>query len=120
VTDCSLIIALQYRDAITVSNNILRDIFLPFVRLHLLYHAAKGGIFGLEMIEELGRHGYQMSPGTLYPILHSLEKQGYLRSEQEVVEGKVRKYYRITGAGKNLLTELRPKVLELVNEVFKK
>jgi hypothetical protein len=36
------------------------------------------------MIEELGRHGYRISPGTLYPLLHNLEKKGYLRVIQQV------------------------------------
>jgi len=98
--------------------DIFRDIFLAFVRVHLLHHAAEAPIYGLEMIQELARHGYDMSPGTLYPIFHGLEKAGYLQSEQQRVEGKIRKYYRITEAGQEALALLRPKVRELVNEVL--
>jgi len=98
--------------------DIFRDIFLAFVRIHLLHHAAEGPIYGLEMIQELARHGYDMSPGTLYPIFHGLEEAGYLTSEQQAVQGKVRKYYRITEAGREALARLRPKVRELVNEVL--
>jgi len=101
-----------------VTSDIFRDIFLAFVRVHLLYHAAEGRIYGLEMIEELRRHGYELSPGTLYPIFHELEAAGLLTSEPETVSGKVRKYYRITEAGREALSQLRPKIRELVAEVL--
>ena len=99
--------------------DIFRDFFLGFVRVHLLHHADEGPIYGLEMLQELARHGYELSPGTLYPILHDLEKAGLLASEQELVQGKIRKYYRITDEGRSTLALLRPKVRELVNEVLR-
>ena len=98
--------------------DIFRDFFLGFVRVHLLHHAAEGPIYGREMQGELARHGYELSPGTLYPILHGMAKAGLLASEQEAVQGKIRKYYRITDAGRETLALLRPKVRELVNEVL--
>lgn len=104
---------------ISKKNKMLRDVFLAFVRVHLLHHAAADRIYGLEMIEELRRHGYELGPGTLYPILHSLEEGGYLKSEQEVADGKMRKYYSITGAGRKMLTQLKGKIRELVDEVLK-
>ena len=55
-------------------------IYSGLIRLHILHHASKEPIFGLGIIEELGRHGYRLSPGTLYPLLHGLEREGYLRS----------------------------------------
>jgi DNA-binding PadR family transcriptional regulator len=99
-------------------DDFFRDIFLAFVRIHLLYHAAEGPIYGVAMIEELTRHGYTLSPGTLYPILHAMEAGGYLVRERQVVGGKVRKYYRITDEGREALAQLRPKVRELVHEVL--
>lgn len=99
--------------------DIFRDIFLAFVRVHILHHAEEGPVYGLEMIEELGRHGYEIGPGTLYPIFHGLERAGYLTSERERVKGKVRKYYRITSAGSEALARLQPKIRELVGEVLK-
>ena len=48
------------------------------LRLHILHHAAREPIFGLGMIQELARHGYQLSAGTLYPILRRFEEQGAL------------------------------------------
>jgi DNA-binding PadR family transcriptional regulator len=99
-------------------DTLFRDIFLAFVRVHLLHHAAEGPIYGLEMIAELARHGYDLSPGTLYPVLHSLQAAGLLTSEPRAVNGKVRKYYQITDAGRQALAELRPKLREMVDEVL--
>ncbi len=48
---------------------------------HVLHHAACEPVYGLAMIEELARHGYRLSAGTLYPILHGLEERGYLLSD---------------------------------------
>ena len=100
-------------------NIITRDVFLAFVRVHVLHHAAEGPVFGLEMIEELRRHGYAISPGTIYPILHGLQNAGCLRSKHEVVNGKRRKYYVATARGRRALAEVRKKVRELVDEVLK-
>lgn len=99
--------------------DLFRDIFLAFVRVHILHHAAEEPIYGLWMIEELTRHGYEISPGTLYPILHDLERTGYLRSAPRLVGGKTRKYYRATDAGKEALARLRPKLRELMGEALK-
>lgn len=96
----------------------LRDFFLGFVRIHILHHACQEAVFGAELTRELARHGYNLSPGTLYPTLHSLEQNGFLRSEEVVVEGKNRKYYRTTPLGLAVLEELRPKIAELVKEVL--
>jgi PadR family transcriptional regulator len=96
----------------------LRDFFLGFIKIHILHHAAHAPVFGLALIRELGRHGYDLSPGTLYPVLHSLESAGYLAREDRVVHGKVRKYYRITPLGTQALQEVRVKIAELVAEVL--
>ena len=96
----------------------IRNIFLGFIRIHILYHASKEEIFGVEIMKELKRHGYSISPGTLYPILHSLEKQKYLQSRKEVVNGKMRKYYKITRKGNNALDKSKEKIRELVDEVL--
>ncbi len=102
-----------------MDNTITRGVFLAFVRVHVLHHAAEGPIFGLEMIEELRHHGYSIGPGTLYPILHSLQESGCLRLRHEVVNGKLRKYYVATAKGKRALVEVRKKIRELVREVLK-
>ncbi len=94
-----------------------RDIFQGFVKLHILYHAAQGKVFGLELMEELERHGYRLSPGTIYPVLHSLEKDGFLVSEKQIVSGKVRRYYSITVEGNRVLAEGTQKAGELFKEI---
>ncbi len=94
-----------------------RDLFLGFVKLHILYHAGCEPVYGLWLIEELARHGYELSAGTLYPMLHSLEEHGLLVSEKRVVEGKMRKYYHLTDAGADALNQGREKAVELLNEI---
>ena len=92
--------------------------FGGFVRLHILYHAMQEPVFGVEMMEELGRHGYDVGAGTLYPMLHQLEEVGYLASHTEVVAGKQRKYYRATPEGARALEDAKAKLRELVKEVL--
>lgn len=96
----------------------LRGLFLGFIRIHILFHAAEAPVYGVALMAELGRHGYRIGPGTLYPILHSLETRGFLRREDQVVEGKVRKYYRITPAGRRTLARAQAQLRELVEEVL--
>lgn len=96
----------------------IREFFLGFIKIHILYHAAEGPVYGAEMARELNRHGYDISPGTLYPTLHSLERSGYLSSEERVEAGRRRKYYRITSGGEDALAEARARIRELVEEVL--
>ncbi len=103
--------------SITHSDIAFRNFFLGFIRLHVLYHASQEPVFGLDMIRELARHGYSLSPGTLYPVLHRMEEEGFLQSEKQIVNGKVRKYYRTTQEGRQALAEAYAKVRELVNEI---
>ena len=99
-------------------NKMLREFFLGFVKVHVLHHARRGAIYGVWFLEELARHDYHLSPGTLYPLLHGLEASGYLAREDRVVDGKVRKYYRITPDGEKALAEARQKIRELVDEML--
>jgi DNA-binding PadR family transcriptional regulator len=100
------------------TERLTRDFFLGFIKVHILHHAAEEPIYGLAMIEELQRHGYVISPGTLYPLLHGLQDAGYLTREDRNVEGKVRKYYSITDSGVAALTEARAMIRQLVDEVL--
>jgi len=95
----------------------LRDLLLGFIKVHILYHAGREPIYGAWLREELARHGYDLSPGTLYPTLHKLERAGYLVSEVRVSGGRVRRYYTLTAAGRTALDEARRKALELVSEI---
>jgi len=94
-----------------------REFFLGFIKIHILYHAAAEPIFGAQISAELARHGYDLSPGTLYPTLHRLERAGYLESSSAVVGGRKRKYYRATSEGRRVLDQSRARIRELVAEV---
>jgi DNA-binding PadR family transcriptional regulator len=95
-----------------------QDFFLGFVKIHILYHTSNEPMYGVEILTELARHGYRLSPGTLYPTLHRLEREGYLSVEKKVVDGKVRKYYSATKQGRAVLSESKDKIAELVEEVL--
>jgi PadR family transcriptional regulator PadR len=92
--------------------------FASFIELHVLHHASEEPVYGLWLIEELAEHGYKISPGTLYPLLHSMESAGLLKSRNSIFKGKVRKYYSITPKGKRYLQKAKRQVGELVREVF--
>ena len=96
---------------------IYRKLFLGFIQIHILHHAGKRPFFGLWMIEELREHGYNISAGTLYPILHNLESMGLLFKEDRIVDGKVRKYYSLTDEGSEVLRDGRLKARELFYEI---
>lgn len=88
------------------------------IRLHLLHHAAKGPLYGNWMIEELRRHGYHISAGTLYPLLHGMERQGYLSSKISRVDGRSRRVYRATAKGRRALKDSKDKIRELFKELI--
>jgi PadR family transcriptional regulator, regulatory protein PadR len=104
-------------DGFVEQSRIFRDLMLGFVRVHVLHHAAIEPIYGSGISAELSRHGYRLSWGTLYPLLHNLEAEGFLSREDQIVDGKIRKYYRITPRGQGALDETRRKALELVDEI---
>lgn len=97
------------------------ELLSGFVRLHVLHHAAEGEVYGQWMIEELARHGYKLSPGTLYPMLHAIEEKGYLaaRDDQGGPGGRRRRLYTATDLGREALAVARERLRELVGEVGK-
>ena len=65
-------------------------------------------LYGYKIIRELeirSENAFEMSEGTLYPILHALEKEKFLESYWKEFEGRKRKYYHITKKGLNQLEE---------------
>lgn len=102
----------------TQLDNMAREFFLGFIKIHILHHAAEEAVYGLALIAELRRHGYELSPGKMYPALHELEQAKYLRRIDRVVNGKVRKYYAITRRGVAALEDARTKIGELVGELL--
>lgn len=95
-----------------------KDLYAGLIRLHVLHHAGEGPIYGLGLIEELEHHGYEISAGTLYPLLHGLERRGYLVSAAERLGRSSRRVYRITPVGRAALAEARLRVKELFGELF--
>lgn len=95
-----------------------QDLLSGLIRIHILYHACKESIFGLGMIEELQRHGYKMSAGTLYPMLHGLEARGLLRSRKMRLGRRSRRVYRATASGRRALVKARAKVRLLLGELL--
>jgi DNA-binding PadR family transcriptional regulator len=95
-----------------------QDLLSGLIRLHVLHHASQQEIFGLWMIDELAEHGYRLSPGTLYPMLHSMERKGYLVSRTEKDGRVMRKYYRVTAKGLEGLAVAKERLRELVGETM--
>jgi DNA-binding PadR family transcriptional regulator len=97
-----------------------RELFTGLIRIHVLVHAAHEPIFGLAIMEELKHHGYRIGPGTLYPLLHGMERGGLVKSEFKNVTGRRRRVYRITASGRKTLDKARIKVDELHHELHEK
>ncbi|HVZ10121.1 MAG TPA: PadR family transcriptional regulator [Rhodopila sp.] len=95
------------------------DLLSGFVRIHILHHAAEGDVYGQWLIDELGRHGYRLSPGTLYPMLQAMEERGYLvsRGDADGRRGRRRKVYTATDQGRRGLAVARERLRELTGEV---
>ena len=88
------------------------------VRLHILHHASEDEIHGAWMSAELAGHGYEISPGTLYPTLHRMEEEGLLDSRFDVLEGKRIRLYRATDEGRKALVKQKVALRELADEVL--
>ncbi|MBL6653411.1 MAG: helix-turn-helix transcriptional regulator [Reyranella sp.] len=96
-----------------------QEFLTGLIRLHILHHAVEGEFFGNWMIEELREHGYRIGPGTLYPMLHALERKGYLKSRTEGAGRRARRHYRATRQGRAALVLATAKVRELFNELVR-
>src|SRR6202051_1392842 len=94
-----------------------QELLKGLIRLHILHHAAKDEFYGQWMIHELARHGYTLSPGTLYPMLHSLERRGYLKSKTERSGHTFRRLYRATALGREANKLVKIQVRELIGEL---
>jgi len=95
-----------------------REILLSFWKVHILHHAGAEPLHGQWMLTELRRHGYEISPGTLYPLLQRMERLGWLKSKTEPRHGRARKDYRLTAQGRKVLETIREQLEELYREVI--
>jgi len=96
----------------------MKRVILGFMGIHVLHHASRGEVTGKFMMEELERHGYKTSPGTIYPLLHKMEEMGLLESRNEVRNGRRVRLYRATPKGEELLDEAKKKIRELCTEIL--
>ena len=95
-----------------------REILLSFWKVHILHHAEEGAIHGQWITAELRRHGYEISPGTLYPLLGRLTRRGWLDCQCDPSRGpRARKDYHLTAKGKTVLKLVREQMKELYDEV---
>lgn len=95
-----------------------REILLGFWKVHILHHADEMPIHGQWILTELRRHGYDISPGTLYPLLNRMERLGWLRSRNDPAGGRrARKDYRLTNEGRKVLKTITEQLKELYREV---
>ncbi|MCU1577521.1 MAG: PadR family transcriptional regulator [Leifsonia sp.] len=96
----------------------MRELLRGVVFLHILHHAAEEPIHGAWMSAELSNHGYEISPGTLYPTLHRMENDGLLVSAKSTVDGRVLRTYTATDAGRIALADGRRALKELSDEIL--
>ncbi len=85
--------------------NLSRDMIQGLVRLRILRAASRGPVSGVEFSQDLATAGHRVSPGTLYPLLHAMEKAGWVKSKGKTVKGKRRRYYRVTRKGRSQLEQ---------------
>jgi DNA-binding PadR family transcriptional regulator len=98
---------------------LIREVLLNFWKIHILHHAAEGTVYGQGMMEELRRHGYDISPGTLYPLLRRMEGHGWLEPVNRTATNiHSRKEYRLTKLGAQALDLIRAQLRELCREVL--
>lgn len=107
-----------YRNSISYFDIMIKNLYNGFIRIHILYHAVDEKICGIDIIKELQRHGYTVSPGTIYPILHKMNQDDFLVAHNETVSGKRRIYYQATPQGEKILEQAREKIKELYDEVI--
>lgn len=94
-----------------------REIRLGIWKIHILHHAEARPVWGTWLLEELAEHGHRLSPGTLYPALARLERNGWLRRTGHPGHARARQTFGITPSGRRLLEQLRREVAELYKEV---
>jgi DNA-binding PadR family transcriptional regulator len=115
-----MIIDIEYRNTKKRMTGASREILLSFWKVHILHHASAGTVHGQWVVTELRRHGYEISPGTLYPLLHRMQRNGWLKGRKAPRRGpRARMDYRLTADGQKVLALVRERLTELYREVVK-
>ncbi len=63
--------------------------------------------YGYHLVQKLEKKGLSVDPGTLYPLLRRLEKQGLLSSSWDTSEARPRKYYLLSPQGREVYQQLQ-------------
>lgn len=95
-----------------------KKLYLGFLQMHILHHASQEPIYGAWMIEELNHHGYQIGPSHIYPLISTMTQDGLLSKNEQLIQGKIRKYYQTTELGIEVLRDLIEKLKELASEIL--
>jgi DNA-binding PadR family transcriptional regulator len=115
-----MIIDIEGRNSRMKTSGADREILLSFWKVHILHHASEGPVHGQWVLTELRRHGYEISPGTLYPLLHRMQRNGWLKCRKVARRGpRMRMDYRLTADGEKVLALVRNRLEELYREVVR-
>ena len=93
-----------------------REFQRGFIKLYALWRAAKSEAYGVQIIEEMRELGFKVSPGTLYPVLHTLLEEKDVTLTDRIVNGKVRKCYRATAKGRKEAEEVVERLSRLLRK----
>ncbi len=95
-----------------------REFIRGFVKLYSLWRASKDEVCGTQIFEEMRTLGFNLSAGTIYPTLHKLLRENDVTATSRVLNGRVRKYYRLTRKGRRELEEVQDRLRVVVRKVF--
>jgi PadR family transcriptional regulator PadR len=99
-------------------NQLYQSIWQGMVKLFILHQAGEAPVYGVKLKKSLRDRGYDISPGSLYPLLHTMERADLLHCHLKVFKGRVRKYYNITPQGESCLQELRQAFTGVAREII--
>lgn len=95
-----------------------REFLRGFTKLYALWRGSKKDAYGMAILREMRQVGFELSPGTLYPALEKLKREGDITWHKQVISGRVRKSYRLTPKGKKELEEVKKRLQTIVRLVF--
>lgn len=95
-----------------------REFLRGFTKLYALWRASKKEAYGMAILKEMREVGFDLSPGTLYPTLEKLRREGDITWRRRIVGGRIRKTYRLTPKGRRELKEIKERLRSIVRRVF--
>jgi PadR family transcriptional regulator PadR len=88
------------------------------LKFFVLHQAAQAPVYGGKLKKQLQDWDYDISPGSLYPLLHALEKALLLKSRVKIFKGRARKYYDITDEGRIVLAEVHEELADVLARIL--